>query len=179
MKSYYTILAASLLFVLAGCAPQIPFTQTVRHEYKLTVEELESLQFYTSRQIILERNRQNIKEKATENGTLAIKNGASVDRVIIPEGTPCVVSKVIDGNRLALQFGESPTEYLVFGSLQKGDHYYTLQTLTDAQGHPIVTYKNETYRLRAIAPADVFLLFQMKGVREFRQKQEVVGGRRL
>lgn len=178
MKYRWPISLFILLVVATSCAPKVPFTQSVRQSYKLTVEELKSLQFYTSREIVLVKNEEQIREKSTNKGTLAVRNGTSLEQVVIPAGTPCVVTKVIDGEQMALQFGPAPTAYLVFGTLTNNSGYYALQTRQDAEGRPVVSYNNETYTVRS-APRDIILLFKMKGIQSTQQQQKVVSGKRL
>lgn len=166
------------LVLLTSCAPQVPFTQRVREQYKLTAEELQSLQFYTSGDIILRKGEQNIKEKATGDGTLMVREGKKVEEVIIPAGTPCVVTKVIDGYRLALQFGEGPKEYLVFGVTKGRNGYYRLQALEWEQNQGKLQYGNRYYVTQPGA-GEVILLFKMKGNRILQQQRTIVNGQRL
>ncbi len=173
------LIACLLGVVLAtGCAPEVPFTQAVRQEYKLTVDELESLQFYTSSDIILQRAATDIKEKATTDGTLNVRNRSTVQEVVIPAGTPCVVHKVIDGERMAISFGDGPKSYLVFGATRNRDGFYTLQALEWDRGRGKIVFDDITYRTQPGAD-QVYLLFKMKGIRAFEREQKVVRGQRL
>ncbi len=176
-KTILPVIVAALL--MSSCAPRVPFTQSLRQDYKLTLEELSAIQFYTSEDIVLIAGESDIREKATtQDGALAIRRGQRVEEVIIPAGTPCVVDRVIDGERLAMRFGSGPKDYLVFGTLQQRDSYYTLQALEWNNGIGTVVYGDKTYTTQR-GDNQTFLLIKLKSIRQITREQQIVRGQRL
>ncbi|MCB0430524.1 MAG: hypothetical protein H6585_12685 [Flavobacteriales bacterium] len=164
--------------MLASCATKVPFTQQTRDEYKLTEEELKSLQFYTSHDIVLQRWENQGKEKATEDGTLKIRSGQSVEEVVIRAGTPGVVEKVVDGNRLAISFEAGDHKFLVFGDTKKQDGRYTLQATEWVDNRAKVNYNDQWYMTNT-GSGSTYLVFKIKKLNQFRRKQQIAKGRKI
>lgn len=176
MKASIITLSMALT-VLASCTTYAPFNQHIRDQYKLTPEELSSIQFYTSDAIILRRGEKG-KAKTTAYGTLKLKSGENVEEVVIPAGTPCVVEKVIDNERMAMRFGDEKDEFLVFGSLRQQDGYYTLQALDWVKGRGKVSYGDQYYFSNP-GSNNVFLTIELKHLREYKRETKTVGGQRV
>jgi len=169
---------SSTLLILSSCeTPKVPFTQALRDEYQLTPAELKSLQFYVSETIILRRG-QHERGKNTSEGTLKLKNELDIEEIIIPEGTPCVVEKVIDHERLAMRFGDKPNEFLVFGSLHRKDGYYVLQALEWRKGRGKVAYGDKYYYSNP-GSSDAYLLVKLKVIKRIKKKEKVVSGQSI
>lgn len=176
-KTIIPLVVAAL--VVSSCAPRVPFTQSLRQEYKLTQEELSAIQFYTSDDIVLIAGEGDVREKATtQDGALAIRRGQRVEEIIIPAGTPCVVDMVIDGERLAMRFGSGPKEYLVFGTLQQRGGYYTLQALEWNNGVGTIVYGDKTFTTQR-GDNQTYLLIKLKSIRQITRDQQIVRGQRL
>jgi len=100
------IIGLSVLFaiLMASCSPKIPFTQSIREQYKLTPEELRGIQFYVSDQIVLRRAESNTAQKTTEEGRLVIESGKSIEQFTIRNGTRGALERVPDGKNLMISF---------------------------------------------------------------------------
>ena len=168
----------ALLLVFASCAPRVPFTQQIREEYKLTEDELKSIQFYVSHNIVLKRGEKMDKQKATEDGALKIKSGQSVEGIVIKAGTRGVVEKVVDGNRLAISFEVGDNTYLVFGEGKSMNGYYTLQATEWKDGRGTINYGDQLYMSNA-GSGSIYLLFKLKKLDQYRKKQKIVKGRKV
>jgi hypothetical protein len=169
---------------LVACAPRIPFTQEVRQRYGLTEQELKSIQFYVSSDIVLHRDVTDSKEVGTDRGTLKVLSGQTVEEVIIPAGTPCIVQRVVDENRLVLTFGDGPNELLVFGDVSdqgirfRRGSYYTMLAVDMQDGPDVVEFGGKEFYI-ADPGHPVFLLFKMQSIREFERHTKTVRGKRL
>lgn len=173
------VIIAAFALLAASCGSTVPFTQSLRQQYNLTEVELKSIQFYTSDPIVLRRGETERKEVATSRtGTLEVKSGHEMEEVIIPAGTPCLVEKVVDGERVAMRFGQGAKEYLVFGSLNQRDGYYTLQALDWQKGVGQVQYSDSMYNTNRGAN-QTYLLIKMKSVRQFKRSSTYVKGQKL
>ena len=162
-----------------SCAPKVPFTQGIRDKYKLSEQELKSIQFYTSDIIILKRGEMSEKEKDTKEGTLTITGGSKVEQVVIRANTPCIIEQVYDGNRISVSFEDGKNKYLVFGSLESKNGFYILQVLNDKDtGKRTINYGERLYY--ATTGSDpVFLVFKIKSLNRFEVDQNVVKGKKI
>jgi len=178
MKKSVIILCGAVLFI-TSCAPRIPFTQTLREQYKLKDNELKSLQFYASHNIILNRGERSEKEQTTEEGTLTIKSGNYVEQVIIKAGTPGVVEKVIDRNRIVVSFEVGENKFLEFGATNpKVNSRYTLLAPKWVNNKGKIQYGGKTY-FSASGSGNVHLLFKMRKLHKYSKEQRVVKGRKI
>lgn len=181
MKNQFAkVLLAVLIFSLtiAGCSPKIPFTQSIRSRHDLKENELKNIQFYVSHPIVLKRGERDEKEKETSDGTLTVKSGKSIDEIVIKAGTPCLVDKVIDGEKIAVSFEDDGKRTLVFGKDKNYYNRYTLQTLEREDGRRVVSYGDKMYMASTFGQ-DVFLIFKMKSLSRLDVNQTVVKGKKL
>ena len=178
MKNKSAFMLLPLLALLIACSPKVPFTQGIREKYKLNESDLKALQFYTSDVIILKRGELSEKEKDTKEGTLTIKGGNKVEQIVIKAGTPCVVDKVYDGNRISVAFEDGKDKYLVFGSMQSKNGYYTLQVLNGDNNRSTINYGEKLYFTTA-GHDQVFLLLKIKSLNKFELDQKIVKGKKI
>ena len=164
--------------MLTSCAPRVPFTQEVREHYKLTNEELKSLQFYASHDIVLERRSKNNKQKSTQEGTLTVKDGKHIEQVVIRAGTPGVVEKVLGDNRVAVSFETGDGKFLVFGDPTERNGVYKLLAGKWVNRRGKITYGGEEF-LTSTSSSQVYLEFKMKQLREYRKDQRYAKGRKV
>lgn len=175
---HYPVIFFAAMLLMTSCAPKIPFTQKIREQYKLTNEELSSIQFYASADIVLTRADKAPKEKGTEEGTLIVKSGKSVDEVVIRAGTPGVVEKVVDKHKLAISFEIGDNMFLVFGDTKDRKGPYTMLAADWNNKRGKLQYGGKTYYTSTSA-ANVYLHFKMKRFNQIKRNQRVVGGRKL
>lgn len=174
-KIHYYLLLAFLPLLMISCSPKmVPFTQQIREQNKLNSQELTSIQFYTSNTIVLRRG-ENLDKKETSNGELNILKDATVEEVVIKAGTPCVIKEVVDGNRVTVTFESGGAKYLVFGSVNNKDGYYTLMALDWKSGRGRVNYGEKTY-LSSPGSRDIFLVLKMKTLEQFKIDRKVEKG---
>jgi hypothetical protein len=177
MKSLQKIIAFTFgLFLFAACSPKVPFTQAIRDQYKLTPDDLKHIQFYISDPVYLRRGASEANEKTTDQGTLVVKSGNTVEQVVVKRNTPGAVDQVVDADKLTVAFDEGADKFLVFGS--KGDQsgYYHLLAISWEKGRGKVNYGGQTYYSNAGSDQSI-LLFKMKSLKEFKVTEKVARGK--
>ncbi len=171
-------LLAACTITLASCSPKrIPFTQQLKEQHQLKPEELKSIQFYLSNDLVLSRGDQQLK-KETNDGELTVKKDAVIEEFVFKAGTPCVIHDLIDGNRVMVSFEKGGNKYLVFGSVKNRDGYYTLQAMDWNKDKGRVNYGEKIY-LTSTGSRDVFLVLKMKSLEQFKLDQKVVKGEEI
>ena len=173
------LLISSLVFLFASCSPSVSiFTQQTREKYKLSPEDLKSIQFYVQGDIVLNRFAPEAK-KETEEGTLTLVREDVLERIVIKSGTPCLVRDVIDGSRVTVSFEDGQDKFLVFGSIKNQDGAYTLQALDwkrDSGGK--LNYGNKEF-VASPQSRNAFLYLKQKSLDRSRLEQSVVKGKTL
>lgn len=172
------VIAGVTSLMMNSCAPLIPFTQDVRETEKLSDDEMKKIQFYVSHDIVLQRGEKGEKGKEISEGTLMTKDEKSVEQVIIKSGTPGIVDRILDGNRVAVRFEEGEEKYLVFGDPNKQGRYTLLAGEWDKNNRGKLQYGGKTYYTGSGA-ANVYLTFRMKNLYQFKKDQKVVKGMKL
>jgi hypothetical protein len=101
--------------ILSGCASQrIAFLHEYRGPGRLTAKQLEGLQFYVSREIVLVREVDTSEHQVTADHRYRFVDGTLVEEIRLPAGTPGMVIEVEQG-RLFVSFEEDgalPFEHL-------------------------------------------------------------------
>ncbi|MBK9319367.1 MAG: hypothetical protein IPM91_11410 [Bacteroidetes bacterium] len=158
-------------------AHQIPFTQAVRDQYKLTPEELKGIQFYLSIPLLYEKGEANENQKSTEDGKLIIESGKTIDQVTIKiKYGRC--RKCSDLKSLTVSFEEGAEKYLVFSSIKSRNGFYSLQALNWENGRGKVSYAGQTW-YASPGSDQAILLFKMKSIKKLRVNEKVAKGRKV
>jgi hypothetical protein len=110
---------AALALLAASCSHAV-YTQGVRDRYDLTNADVGRLQFYTSEEIVLQRE-VSLQSKEQHDGALAIEDGIRIEQIEIPSGTPGVALEVQPGFILVGFSRKSPDLALWFGVEPAGD----------------------------------------------------------
>ena len=165
--------------ILSSCSPKIPLTQSLREQYKLSENDLKSLQFYNSHEIILNRAQRSAQEQETVEGTLTIKNDRSLEQIVIKAGTPGLVLTVPGTNTMAVSFEAGEGTGLIFGTSVKGDNErYSLMAPKWENNRGVIEYAGKTY-YTSRGSGNTHLLFKMKRLSKYVKKQRVVKGRKI
>ena len=134
------------IVTLTGCATgRIPFSQTLRDQYRLEGDDLKNLQYVISDDITLQREFRREEGEISKSHKLLIKEGGLVEEVFIAAGTPGVATKV-GPTFVAVSF--EPGGSLVFGTSASDtdpDRIYKLlaKRWTDYYGE--VIYDDKTF----------------------------------
>ena len=140
--------AAMLVAIVAltGCATgRIPFTQTLRDQYRLEEDDLKKLQYFISGNVTLQREFRREEGEISKSHKLLIKEGGLVEEVFIAAGTPGIATKV-GPTSIAVSF--EPGGSLVFGtpsSDRDPNRMYTLSAKRWNDYYGDLIYDNKTY----------------------------------
>ncbi|HHZ63884.1 MAG TPA: hypothetical protein EYN51_00020 [Flavobacteriales bacterium] len=180
MKKYRSLLIVALAgLILSSCSPKIPFTQSIREQYKLKENDLKVLQFYNSHEIVLNRAQKSAQEQETVEGTLTITNDRSLEQIVIKAGTPGVVLKVPGTTTMGVSFEVGDETALVFGTSVKGDNErYSLMAPEWENNRGKIQYAGKLY-YTSRGSGGVHLLFKMQRLSKYIRKQRVVKGRKI
>lgn len=181
MKSLKSILplAALCLFLFSACSPRLsPFTQSLYEENKWSEKELKRIQFYLSDAVTLRRQKQDSNSRI-EGGKITMKQGQEREEIVIPRGTPGVMTYMPRENRFAVSFEEGKSNRtLVFGPDTRGSNRYVLKVVKWEDNRGIVRYDDENfyiYRSDALA----LLMVDLKKIRKTEVKKRVAKGNQL
>lgn len=171
-----------MLVVVAGlyaCSPSIPFTNEDKIKYNLTEERIKKLQFFVSRDIVLQRGeRTDEAQEFDKDGKLVVSSSALLDEIYIKEGTPGVVVKVIDENKVAVSFDATDdNKYLVFGDPNNRGRY-NLMGAEWNNGKGKINYGGKVYYVMP-GGASAYLKYKMKKSNESRKSQSAAKGRKV
>ncbi|MBD3317409.1 MAG: hypothetical protein GF344_16595 [Chitinivibrionales bacterium] len=120
MKPYnLTLLLMTAAALLSSCTTG--FTHRTRLKISESDVDIERVQFYTNKKIVLRRDvRRDERVRTTKGGKLTVENGRVVETVRIGRKTPGVCTAVTD-TTLILRVGESESSVLQFR--REGDDY--------------------------------------------------------
>ncbi len=172
----YILTFSLAAFMLAGCSRKIAFTNAIKQKYQLTEAEIKKIQFYTSEDIIL-YNKESVNNTGTDKGSLVVSSKSQESRILIKKGTPCIVEKVVDSDKLAVSFETGEGKVLVFGATSANGQYKLLaDSWTDGRGQ--LTYGNQTF-YASQGSGYTYLVFKLKKLNKSQASQKVVGGRKI
>jgi hypothetical protein len=173
---FNTLMVISLFF--ASCATRIPFTQAIKEQYQLNEEDMKKIQFYASSDIVLQRGEVTDKSVGTDQGKLKVTDGKSVEEVLIRAGTPGVVEKVIDANRVAVSFENKEGAFIIFGDPYDKKGRYTLLAADWENNRGKLEYMGKTY-YAAQGTSNVYLTFYLQKLNKYKKQQHVATGKKL
>jgi hypothetical protein len=111
-------LAALLALALSACAKPA-FTRAVRDRYALADSDVRRIQFYTSEEIVLQRE---ITEqtKSISSNELVVRDGVRIEEIVIPARTPGVALRV-EGDYLLVGFARQRPDLALWFALARSD----------------------------------------------------------
>jgi len=164
------------LFMLSSCTKNlVPYSGYLQEKHNWGKPEIEQIQFYTSKDIVLYRDAKD-KETQIVNGTVKIKNGKQVEEVVVRAGTPGVAVWQAEDNRFGICFESNDERFLTFGANpEKQKKFYLLASEWNGK-NGIVTYNGEKYRTNT-SSADAFLLIDLKKTKNIYVRSHTAKGR--
>lgn len=173
------ILMIGIASIISSCATKKPFTNDVRTRYNLDASKLKRLQFFISQDVTLQRGESSSEQQELDkDGKLVISSSASLNEILISAGTPGVVVKVLEGNKLAVSFDDvDDNKYLVFGDPNNRGRY-TLMGAEWNQGKGKINYGGKVYYVMP-GGASAYLKFEMKKVKDYKKTQDKAKGRKV
>ena len=165
-----------ILFALSSCTKNlVPYSGYLQEKHNWGNPEIEQIQFYTSKDIVLYRN---VADSETQivNGTVKIENGKQVEEVVIKAGTPGVAVWQAKDNRYGICFETDDERFLTFGvNPEKQKRFYLLASEWNGKNGK-VTYNGEKYLTNA-SSADAFLLIDLKKTKNINVRSHTAKGR--
>lgn len=179
MKSISTATLFVALSILVACSPSIPFTNYDIEKYNLEEESLRKIQFFISNDIVLQRGENaNEAQEFDANGKLIVSKSATIDEVLIKEGTPGVMVKKLEGNRLAISFDAADdAKYLVFGDPNNRGRYYLMASEWN-KGKGKINYGGKVFYIMP-GGEGTYLNYKMQNNTEHKKNSSVEKGRKV
>lgn len=171
-------LLAVVILSFSACGPKLlPFTQSMYDRYTWNESDLEKIQFYISREIVL-RNASASGQSTIEDGNIKDELNKSIDQVVIPAKTPGVLVYLPKANRFGISFESTGGEYLMFGPNPKSGGKYVLLAKSWKNRQGKVTYGQQTFTAD-LGASFAHLMVNIKKVNKVGIKQKVAGGRKV
>lgn len=170
------IFASALLF-LSSCNSLTPFTQEIYSDLNLATDQVKSVQFYLSQDIVLYKVSE-IDNAQVEDGKIKLKERRKTDEIVIKSGTPGVVLFLPKENRFAVSFENSDDKFLIFGPNKRYNERYTLLGREWDDGFGKVTYGGEVYETSS-RNAMASLMVNINKINSNQVKRKQVNGRRV
>ena len=165
--------------VLSSCSPTYTyFTQDLYEQQQWSAEDLQRVQFYTSRDIVLVRH-MGSGESTISGGKIIIKDKERYEKVVIPSGTPGVLVLMPREDRMAISFEAADNDaFLMFGPNPEYGNRFALLAQAWEQEQGQVHYKDKVYEVDAeYAYAALMVDLRKEGQDEYATKN--VKGRTL
>ena len=114
------------LITFSTCGKNLKyFTEDLYDEYRWSDQELKSIQFYVSQDIVLYRG-DNEDGTRIRDGKIVVESDRKVEEVIIKSGTPGVFVMSPKEDRFAISFATGNDEFLMFGPNAKASGRFVL-----------------------------------------------------
>jgi len=165
-----------LVLMLSACSKNlIPYSEYLQEKHHWSEHDIEQIQFYTSKDIVLYRDAAD-SDTQIINGSVKIRSGRQVDEVVIRAGTPGVAIWQSDDQRYGISFETDDNSFLTFGiNPEKNKRYYLLAS--DWKGKiGTVTYNGENYKASA-SSSDAYLLIDLKKTKNLQVRSRTAKGR--
>jgi hypothetical protein len=183
MRNVHPLLSLLFLIILSSCSPKLtPFTQELYRENGWTKSDLQQIQFYVSRDVVLRREATQGTSKI-ESGEIKIVDGKRVEQIVIRKGTPGVFLFSPKDDRFAVSFESragSEDPYLIFGPSRQTRGQYVLRARDwDDRGRGgKISYGQKTY-YTPTESAYAALLVDLKRIRNTKVKSRTADGRTI
>lgn len=170
------IIFLSLITILSSCKTLTPFTETIRQKNNLTLQDLKNIQFYTSNDILLNREINGSKNQII-SGRIKTVNNRQIEEIFIPINTACLVVDTSKNGSIKLSFSDNDEKSLTFGVTQNTSRYVLLaESWNGKEG--TVHYGSDIYITKGLS-YDACLLVNMKELLKIKRKFKVEKGRKL
>lgn len=178
MKSIIQLSLIALVGLISSCSPSLNYyTESMHDDYRLSEAELQSVQFYLSKDIVLYRDL-GVNESKIKEGKIKIVDGRKVEEIIFPKETPGILMFSPKQDRFAVSFEEGEDSFLMFGPNKKAGGKFVLLAKEWDRRVGKVTYKGKTYKTNSQS-AMAALLVDVDKARKVSRKTKKVKGRKV
>ncbi len=178
MKNVKLLFAAfGMMTLMASCASLTPFTEELYEENGWSDDELQRIQFYLSKEIVLYRQKKEADSKISD-GKIRMKDGRELEEIIIKKRTPGVFEFKKDDSELFVVSFDVDGRHLTFGSNPKMNGKYTLRAKEwdKRSGRGKVTYGEDEFN---VVPGSGYatLMVNLKKMQKVNVKSRKAKGR--
>lgn len=176
MKNVFAL--ALLTLLITSCSQKIAYTDVVKEQFDLSPENMTKVQFYTSTNIILEKNRSSGNQTTGNSGELVVNSSKTQDRIIIPTNTRGVFEKIGPNGEVIVRFEMGSGRVITFATraTQTSGKYYLVADWKTNGG--TLEYGNESYTV-ASGGSSAFLQVRLKKMQKIVRKDRVVKGMKV
>jgi len=170
------LLLSVVILMLSSCSKNlVPYSGFLMEQHSWSKQEVERIQFYTSKDVVLFRDAVGTQTKI-ENGSIKIKDGRKIEEIVIKAGTPGVAVWQGEDQRYGISFDSSDDQFLTFGpNPDKRKRYYLMASDWDGKiGY--VTYNGTKYKTNSQS-AEAILLVDLKKIRKINVNRYTAKGR--
>lgn len=169
---------AVLAILVVSCAQKIPYTDQVKEDFDLSPENMTKVQFYTSSNIILEKNQSSGNQGTGSSGELVVNSSKTQNRVIIPTNTRGVFEKIGPNNEVIVRFEVGSGRVIKFATraTQTSGKYYLVADWKNNGG--TMEYGGETFSVSS-GGSSAFLQVRLKKLQKTKRKDRVVKGMKV
>lgn len=175
MRNSFLLIVLSV--VLFSCKNLVPYSDSLRQQYGWSDAQVKKIQFYTSREIVLQRQLSK-DEIVIEGGKIKIKDGKKIEEIIIQRGTPGVAVAIPSKDRIEVSFERDDNHYLRFGVNPNAGTKFVLLASEWSNGIGKVNYNGKTYYTSPEA-AYAVLMVDLRKIEKTELNQRVAEGRKV
>lgn len=145
MKNVFPFILFCIV-IFTSCSPRYTyFTEALYKEQNWSQDDVQRIQFYVSRDIILTRTISDSDQAKITEGKILLVNGRKVQQIIIRERTPGVLVFMPREDRFAVSFESDDDAYLMFGPNEKYYDRFALLAKEWEKEEGKVHYRGELY----------------------------------
>jgi len=171
------ILFIAIASSLASCKNLVPYTDSMKQNHGWTDEQVRSIQFYLSHDIILRRELTKGTSEIVQ-GKIKIVDGRKVDEIIVRAGTPGVVSEIPKSDKLKVSFEVGDDHSISFGVNPNVGEKYVLLASEWKNGLGKVHYAGDEYYTDPDSKYS-YLMVDLRRIDKSDRKQHVAKGRKI
>jgi hypothetical protein len=102
------------LLLLSSCASYLPFTNHLRNDFHLGVEDMRRVQFYVSDEFNLRRDTTAENARLSPGGVVRYDQGRLIEEILVKRYTPCIALRAV--------LNTDPPQYQIQVSFMPGDN---------------------------------------------------------
>ena len=137
-------------FFINSCSPSLStFSEKLYEDGDWSEKELKDIQFYTSDNIVLQRQIKSGQSKIVD-GEIKIVNGRKVEEIIIRKGTPGVFVKKTNEKDMAISFESGKDKFLIFGPNKKIGGRYAVKANDWKRNKGKVNYSGKIFTITVV-----------------------------
>ncbi len=171
------ILFTAIVSMLASCKNLVPYTDSMKQSHNWSNEQVKSIQFYLSHDIILHRELTQGSSDIVQ-GKIKIIDGRRVDEILIRAGTPGVVSEIPKEDKLKVSFEIGDDHSISFGVNPNVGEKYVLLASEWKNGLGKVHYAGDEYYTDPNSKYS-YLMVDLRRIDKSALKQHVAKGRKI